>query len=181
MRVPPVIPCEPTAFGRRHFGRYKRPGKTPRSGRLMELVELRDLDEARQYVLQGLWLQRVVTRPRPWSGRPWSGRWRSPPAASRCRRSGSSPTSGTSPSASTAAGSRRNTAESPAGRRSGPQLRGPRARQALRRLDVRAGRPTPSAGTQGRDQAKGLAYVVNQIRERAGIGGVDCPRRSSAG
>ena len=129
--------------------------------------ELRDLD-AQRYVLEGLWLQRAVKPTAATVRPPWNGRWRSPPAATRCRRSGSSRTSGTSPSAPTP-----NTAHegarcrSPAGRPTlGRTLRGPRPRQALRRLDVRAGRRRPAASTRARTGPR--ARLRRQPDPRAG-------------
>ena len=139
----------------------------------MELVELRNLDEAREYVLQGLWLQRVVhptaTLVRPvleWSLEIASGGQPLPPVGfvadlgnvvyghDRGRQSKDHPEVPGWPHALASSYE--------------DYLLGKvyadwsfeRATDALRRYT-------------GRDQAKGLAYVVKQLRERAGIGGVD--------
>ncbi len=141
----------------------------------MELVELRDLEEARDYVLQGLWLQRVVkpTQALVRSALDWALEIASqghpmPPVGfvadlgnhvyglDRGRQTKDHP-------------------EVPGwphtlARSYDDHLLGKvyadwtfeRATDALRRYT-------------GRDQAKGLAYVVRQFRERAKLGGVELP------
>ncbi len=139
----------------------------------MELVELRDLDQARSYLLQGLWLQRVV-KPTPilvrtileWVQEIASNGQPLPPIGfvadlgnvvyghDRGRQS-------------------QETVDVPGwsatlARSYEDHLLGKiysdwtfeRATDALRRY-------------MGRDQAKGLAYVIKQIRERGNIGGVE--------
>ena len=139
----------------------------------MELVELRNLDEAREYVLQGLWLQRVVpptaalVRPAlEWSLEVAAGGQPLPPVGfvadlgnvvyghDRGRQAKDRPEVPSWPHT--------------LARSYEDHLLGKvyadwtfeRATDALRRYT-------------GRDQAKGLAYVVKQVRERAGFGGVE--------
>ncbi len=139
----------------------------------MDLVELRNLDAAREYLLQGLWLQRVVqptaalVRPAlEWALEIASGGQPLPPVGfvadlgnvvyglDRGRQAKEHPEVPGWPHA--------------LARSYEDHLLGKvysdwtfeRATDALRRYT-------------GRDQAKGLAYVVKQVRERAGLGGVE--------
>lgn len=140
----------------------------------MELVELRDLDAARDYLLQGLWLQRVVkptaalVRPAlEWALEIASGGQPLPPVGF------------VADVGNVAYGLDRGRAtkdhvEVPGWPHTLAQsyedgLLGKlyadwtfeRATDALRRY------------APGRDQAKGLAYVIKQIRERGRLGGVE--------
>jgi hypothetical protein len=139
----------------------------------MELVELRNLDDARDYILQGLWLQRLVpptaalVRPAlEWALEIASGGQPLPPVGfvadlgnvvyghDRGRQSKEFPEVPGWPPA--------------LARSYEDHVLGKvyvdwsfeRATDALRRYT-------------GRDQAKGLAYIVKQVRERAGLGGVE--------
>jgi len=139
----------------------------------MELVELRNLDDAREYILQGLWLQRVVPPTAnlvrtalEWSLEIASGGQPLPPVGfvadlgnvafglDRGRQAKEHPEVPGWPHA--------------LARSYEDHLLGKvysdwsfeRATDALRRYT-------------GRDQAKGLTYVVRQVRERARLGGVD--------
>lgn len=139
----------------------------------MELVELRNLDEAREYVLHGLWLQRVVhptaalVRPAlEWALEIASGGQPLPPV-------GFVADLGNVAYGHDRGRAARDHSEVPGwphalARSYEDHLLGKvyadwsfeRATDALRRYT-------------GRDQAKGLAYVVKQVRERARIGGVE--------
>ena len=139
----------------------------------MELVELRNLDEAREYVLQGLWLQRVVpptaafVRPAlEWALEITAGGQPLPPVGfvadlgnvvfghDRGRQAKDCPE---------VPGWPHTLARSYEDHLLGKVYADwtfERATDALRCYT-------------GRDQAKGLAYVVKQVRERAGLGGVE--------
>jgi hypothetical protein len=139
----------------------------------MELVELRNLDEAREYVLQGLWLQRVVPptagliRPAlEWALEVAAGGQPLPPVGfvadlgnvvyglDRGRQAKERPE---------VPGWPHTLARSYEDHLLGKVYADwtfERATDALRRYT-------------GRDQAKGMAYVVKQVRERAGFGGVE--------
>ncbi|HET6572965.1 MAG TPA: hypothetical protein VFG68_05130 [Fimbriiglobus sp.] len=139
----------------------------------MELVELRNLDEAREYVLQGLWLQRVVhptaalVRPAlEWALEIASGGQPLPPVGF------------VADLGNVAYGHDR-------GRPAKDQTEVPGWPHALARsyedhllgkvyADWSFERATDALRRYtGRDQAKGLAYVVKQVRERARLGGVE--------
>lgn len=141
----------------------------------MELVELRDLEAARGYILQGLWLQRIV-RPsaalvRPaleWALEIFSAGNPLPPI-------GFVADLGNVVYGLDRGGQTKEHVEVPGwphtlARSYEDHVLGKiyadwtfeRATDALRRYT-------------GRDQAKGLAYVVKQIRERAKLGGVELP------
>jgi hypothetical protein len=139
----------------------------------MELVELRNLDEAREYILQGLWLQRVVPPTAnmvrtalEWSLEIASGGQPLPPVGfvadlgnfafglDRGRQAKEHPE---------VPGWPHSLARSYEDHLLGKVYSDwsfERATDALRRYT-------------GRDQAKGLAYVVRQVRERARLGGVE--------
>ena len=139
----------------------------------MELVELRDLDQARSYLLQGLWLQRVV-KPTPilvrtileWVQEIASSGQPLPPI-------GFVADLGNVVYGHDRGRQTQETVDVPGwsatlARSYEDHLLGKvysdwtfeRATDALRRYT-------------GRDQAKGLAYVIKQIRERGNIGGVE--------
>lgn len=138
----------------------------------MAVVELRDLDEARRYVLQGLWLQRVVRPAGPrvkpvleWALEILSNGHPLPPVGFVADLGhvafGHDPSAAKEPP---------HVPHWPAAlaRSYEDHLLGKvyadwtfeRAADALRRY-------------QGRDRAKGLAYVTKQFRDRAGLGGTD--------
>ena len=134
----------------------------------MDPIELRDLETAKRFVLEGLWLQRAM-KPSPatvqpaleWAMEVASGGHPLPPvgfvadvghvafgADVEHRLKEPLHVPGWPPTLA---------------RTYEDHVLG----QALRRLDVRACQRRPAA-YQGKDRVKGLAYVINQIRERAG-------------
>lgn len=139
----------------------------------MELVELRNLDDVREYVLQGLWLQRVV-HPTAALVRP-ALEWALEVAAS------GQPL----PPVGFVADVGNVVYGHDSGRPSKDHPEVPGWPHALARsyednllgkiyADWSFERATDALRRYtGRNQAKGLAYVVKQVRERAGIGGVE--------
>ena len=141
----------------------------------MELVELRDLDAARGYVLQGLWLQRIV-RPTAALVRP-ALEW-----ALEIASAGNPlpPVGFVADLGNVVYGLDR-------GRQTKEHVEVPGWPHTLARsyedhvlgkvyADWTFERATDALRRYtGRDQAKGLAYVVKQIRDRAKLGGVELP------
>lgn len=141
----------------------------------MELVELRDLDAARSYILQGLWLQRIV-RPTAALVRP-ALEW-----ALEIASAGNPlpPIGFVADLGNVVYGLDR-------GRQTKDHVEVPGWPHTLARsyedhvlgkiyADWTFERATDALRRYtGRDQAKGLAYVVKQIRDRAKLGGVDLP------
>jgi hypothetical protein len=141
----------------------------------MELVELRDLDEAKRYVVEGLWLQRAVkpsaatVRPAlEWAMEVASGGHPLPPvgfvadvghvafgADAEHRLKDPIHVPGWPPALA-------RTYEDHVLGRLYADWRFEQAGDALRRY-------------QGKDRVRGLAYVVNQVRDRAQFGGVLLP------
>lgn len=141
----------------------------------MDPIELRDLDTARQFVIEGLWLQRAV-RPTAATVKP-ALEWAMEVA------SGGHPLPPTGFVADVGhiafGADAEHRVKEPVAVPGWPQALGrayedhvlgklyadwtfERASDALRKY-------------QGRDRVKGLAYVVNQLRERGGFGGVLLP------
>lgn len=141
----------------------------------MELVELRDLDAARAYILQGLWLQRVV-RPTGPLVRP-ALEW-----ALEIASAGNPlpPVGFVADLGNVVYGHDR-------GRQAKEHVEVPGWPHTLARsyedhvlgkvyADWTFERATDALRRYtGRDQAKGLAYVVKQVRDRAKLGGVELP------
>jgi hypothetical protein len=139
----------------------------------MSVIELRDLDLARRYLLQGLWLQRVL--PAAPATVPEVLHWALTLAAEGHPLS---PVGFVADLGHTAFGLDRDTR---AGREpaAGPGLPAGLARTYEDHVlgKMYADWTFDRAGDalrryQGRDRARGLAFVVNQFRERAGFGGV---------
>jgi hypothetical protein len=139
----------------------------------MSVTELRDLDQARKFVLQGLRLQHVLAP--------------SPPAVGRVLEWALEVASGghaLPPVGLVADLGHTAFALDPGARREGRGHKAPGLPPALSRSyeDHVLGRAYADhsferagdalRGYQGRDRARGLAFVVNQFRERAGFGGV---------
>ena len=141
----------------------------------MELIELRDLAVARTFILQGLWLQRVVRPSGPmvrpileWAFEIASGGYPLPPTGvvadigNVAYGLDRGPTQKTATEIPDWPSTLTRSYEDHVLGKLYADWTFERASDAVRRY-------------AGRDRAKGLSYVLRQVRDRAGLGGVELP------